>query len=60
MQADVAPGKLPETVVTALDPAVRELSKTLPRPYRIVVGGVVEDSAKAQASVIAVVPVTWK
>ena len=56
VQADVAPGKLPETVVTALAPAVKELSKSLPQPYRIVVGGVVEDSAKAQASVIAVVP----
>jgi multidrug efflux pump len=56
VQADVAPGKLPETVVTALASSVEELSKSLPRPYRIVVGGVVEDSAKAQASVIAVVP----
>jgi multidrug efflux pump subunit AcrB len=56
VQADVAPGELPETVVTALAPAVKELSKTLQPPYRIVVGGVVEDSAKAQASVIAVVP----
>ena len=56
VQADVKPGMLPATVVDALTPSVTELAKTLPRPYRIVVGGTVEDSAKAQASVIAVVP----
>jgi len=56
VQADVKTGVLPETVVDALTPSIAELSKTLPRPYQIVVGGVVEDAAKAQASVIAVVP----
>jgi multidrug efflux pump subunit AcrB len=47
---------LPVTVVDELASPVTELAKTLQRPYRIVTGGVVEDSAKAQASVIAVVP----
>jgi multidrug efflux pump len=56
VQADVKSGVLPATVVDALVPSIAELNKTLPRPYRIAVGGVVEDSAKAQASVIAVVP----
>ena len=56
VQADVNPGVLPATVVEALDPSVTELNKTLQRPYRIALGGVVEDSAKAQASVVAVVP----
>jgi multidrug efflux pump len=56
VQADVKTGVLPETVIDALAPSIAELSKALPRPYQIVVGGVVEDSAKAQASVIAVVP----
>src|SRR6185437_11755584 len=56
VQADVKPGMLPATVVDALTPSITELAKTLPRPYRIVAGGTVEDSAKAQASVIAVVP----
>ena len=56
VQADVRTGVLPETVVEALGPPIAELSKTLPRPYQIALGGVVEDSAKAQASVIAVVP----
>ena len=56
VQADVSKGVLPATVVDALAPSIAELNKTLPRPYRIAVGGVVEDSAKAQASVVAVVP----
>ncbi|RDJ24050.1 AcrB/AcrD/AcrF family protein [Bosea caraganae] len=55
--ADVKPGTLPETVVTALQPAIDELRKTLPPAYGIAVGGTVEESAKSQASVIAVVPV---
>jgi multidrug efflux pump len=56
VQADVKPGVLPATVVDALGPFIAELNKSLPRPYQIAVGGVVEDSAKAQASVVAVVP----
>lgn len=54
--ADVTPGTLPETVVSALAPAVAELGKSLPPSYNIAVGGTVEESAKSQASVIAVVP----
>jgi multidrug efflux pump subunit AcrB len=57
VQADVTPGTLPETVISALAPSIDELRKTLPHPYRIAVGGTVEESAKSQASVIAVVPV---
>jgi multidrug efflux pump len=57
VQADVAPGALPETVINALAPAVDTLTETLPRTYRIVVGGTVEESKYSQASVIAVVPV---
>ena len=57
VQADIVAGSLPETVVTALSPGVEALTKTLPAGYRIVVGGTVEESAKSQASVIAVVPV---
>ncbi|MGA7085305.1 MAG: efflux RND transporter permease subunit [Pseudolabrys sp.] len=56
VQADVKTGVLPATVVEALGPSIAELNKTLQLPYRIAMGGVVEDSAKAQASVIAVVP----
>jgi multidrug efflux pump subunit AcrB len=57
VQADVAPGALPETVINALAPSVDTLAKSLPRSYHIVVGGTVEESKNSQASVIAVVPV---
>jgi len=57
VQADVVSGTLPETVVDALAPEVKELVTGLPRSYQIAVGGTVEESKKSQASVIAVVPV---
>jgi multidrug efflux pump subunit AcrB len=57
VQADVAPGALPETVINALAPSVDSLVKSLPRSYHVVVGGTVEESKNSQASVIAVVPV---
>jgi multidrug efflux pump len=56
VQADVAPGVLPESVVQTLAPAIGNLSASLPTPYRIAVGGTVEESQKSQASVFAVVP----
>ena len=55
--ADVPVGTLPETVVSALAPTIEELRRTLPPSYSIEVGGTVEESAKSQASVIAVVPI---
>jgi multidrug efflux pump subunit AcrB len=57
VQAEVAPGGSPEGVVIALAPAVAKLNASLPTPYRIAVGGTVEESAKSQASVFAVVPI---
>ena len=56
--ADTVPGELPETAVSALAPEVQKLNANLPPPYRIETGGVVEESATSQASVVAVVPVT--
>ena len=56
VQADVAPGVLPEAVVGALAPAVAKLDASLPASYHIAVGGTVEESQKSQASVFAVVP----
>ena len=56
VQADVVQGTLPETVVTALAPAIDKLSSNLPRDYHVAVGGTVEESKKSQASVNAVVP----
>lgn len=57
VQADVAPGSQPATVVAGLAPKFAELTASLPAGYHVAVGGSVEDSATAQASVIAVVPV---
>jgi multidrug efflux pump subunit AcrB len=56
VQANVKPGALPESVVSALDEKVEALRKSLPPAYAIAVGGTVEESQKSQASVIAVVP----
>jgi multidrug efflux pump subunit AcrB len=57
VSADVKPGVLPQTVVAGLTPQIEELRRTLPPAYDIAVGGTVEESAKSQESVIAVVPV---
>jgi multidrug efflux pump len=57
VRADTVPGVLPDPVVAALETPIAELAKSLPRGYGIDVGGVVEDSATARASVFAVVPV---
>ncbi|MBS7545856.1 efflux RND transporter permease subunit [Ancylobacter oerskovii] len=56
VQADVAPGTLPDEAVRALAPKIAALNAELPRGYRIETGGTVEESAKSQASVVAVVP----
>jgi multidrug efflux pump subunit AcrB len=56
VQADLRPGVLPDTVVSALAPEIAAFSKSLPSGYRVDVGGTVEESAKSQASVLAVVP----
>ena len=57
VQAEVAPGGLPEAAVASLAPEIEKLNSGLPPSYRIAVGGVVEESEKSQASVFAVVPV---
>ncbi|QCG95360.1 efflux RND transporter permease subunit [Azospirillum sp. TSA2s] len=57
VQADVAPGVLPETVIAALSPRIADLSTSLPSGYRIELGGIAEESAKSRASVFAVVPI---
>ena len=56
VQANVKPGALPKSVVSALDENIEVLRKSLPPAYAITVGGTVEESQKSQASVIAVVP----
>ena len=57
VQADVAAGVQPATVVKALRPKIEELGKSLPEGYHIAVGGAVEQSVKSQMSVVAVLPV---
>jgi multidrug efflux pump subunit AcrB len=56
VQADVAQGASSEAVIAALAPAIMRLEASLPKSYHIAVGGTVEESAKSQASVFAVVP----
>ena len=57
VQADLAPGVQAATVVQALAPKVAALEAGLPGGYHIEVGATVEESAKAQGSVAAVLPV---
>ena len=54
--ADLAPGVLPDSVVAVLEPKIAEMNARLPQGYRIETGGIAEESATSQASVIAVVP----
>ena len=56
VQADVAQGTLPATVVQALAPRISELNASLPSGFHVEVGGTVEESEKAQSSVMAVLP----
>ena len=56
VQADLAPGTQAATVVKSLQPQIAALNASLPSGYHVSVGGSVEESDKAQASVIAVVP----
>lgn len=55
VQADLV-GAQSAAVVAHLQPKLDVLRAKLPAGYRVEVGGIVEDSAKAQASVAAVVP----
>jgi multidrug efflux pump subunit AcrB len=57
VQADLAPGVLPDAVVARLAPAIAAFAADLPLGYAVATGGSVEESAKSQASVFAVVPV---
>jgi multidrug efflux pump subunit AcrB len=56
VQADVAPGVQAASVVQALAPRIEDLDARLPDGYHITTAGTVEESAKAQNSVMAVMP----
>jgi multidrug efflux pump subunit AcrB len=56
VQADLAPGTQAATVVQALAPQIAALNASLPSGYHVSVGGSVEESDKAQTSVVAALP----
>jgi len=56
VQADVVQGTQPITVVKQLDKQLNEFRAKLPPGYDLNIGGTLEDSAKAQASIFAVFP----
>ncbi len=56
VQADVAPDVLPATAVHALARQFDDLKASLPAGYNVAVGGTVEESSKAEQSVMAVLP----
>jgi multidrug efflux pump len=56
VQADVVPGIEASTVVRQLDGAIADFRAQLPPGYRVTLGGVMEDSAKAKASIFVVFP----
>ena len=57
VQGNVKGDVLPATIVSQLKGKIDELNGSLPSGYKIVVGGAVEESAKSEASVMAVMPV---
>ncbi|MEF0941284.1 efflux RND transporter permease subunit [Rhizobium sp. BR 362] len=56
IKAGVTGDVQPATVVQQLDAKVEQFRKTLPVGYSVVVGGAVEESAKAQGPIAAVAP----
>ncbi|MBB4569253.1 efflux RND transporter permease subunit [Rhizobium leucaenae] len=56
IKAGVTGDVQPATVVQQLDAKVEQFRKTLPVGYSVIVGGAVEESAKAQGPIAAVAP----
>ena len=56
VNADVARGVLPETVVAAIGPSIAAYNAKLPEGYRIETGGLYESSNDSSANVFSVVP----
>ncbi len=57
LKASVIDQVQPNTVVDQLKPALAAFNAKLPAGYQVVIGGSVEESAKSQAPIIAVVPI---
>ena len=56
LKAGVTDNVQPKTIVDQLAPKVAEFTKALPAGYSVAIGGSVEESAKSQAPIVAVVP----
>ncbi|QHP73198.1 efflux RND transporter permease subunit [Bradyrhizobium sp. LCT2] len=56
LKAGIVGNAQPKTVVDQLAPKVAEFTKALPAGYSVHIGGSVEESAKSQAPIVAVVP----
>jgi len=56
VQSDVRPGAQGIDVTGRIDKALETLRRRLPGGYRIEIGGAVEENAKAQASIVAQMP----
>lgn len=57
VKAAIGTAAQPATVVEQLAPRIAEITRSLPAGYRVIAGGSVEESAKGQAPIIAIVPV---
>ena len=56
LKAGIIDNVQPKTIVDQLAPKVATFAKELPAGYSVAVGGSVEESAKSQAPIVAVVP----
>ncbi|MGH6924131.1 MAG: efflux RND transporter permease subunit [Propylenella sp.] len=56
VQSDVLPGTLPDSVAGDLAPRIEALNSELEPGYSVIVGGGIEEAAKSQLSVAAVLP----
>jgi len=56
LQSSIHDDVQPNTVVEQLAPRIAEFSKQLPNGYSVAVGGSVEESAKSQGPIKAVIP----
>jgi multidrug efflux pump subunit AcrB len=59
VQSDVTPGVQAASVGLQLQPALDKIAAELPPGYRLEVGGTAGESAKGQASILAVVPMMF-
>ena len=56
VKAGMVGSALPDTAVAELKPSIEDFAAKLPAGYSVVTGGSVEESAKSQGPIIAVVP----